>query len=81
MVPIQCKIRQGKDFCDLCRQAKPPIWECQFPINSAVDSETGKLKAGRSHWFDLCADCAAVERELKNGFLVGIHHGPAPEGP
>ena len=73
MVPIQHRIRQGKRVCDLYKREVPPIRECQFPISTSVDKITGELKAGRSHWFDLCADCAAIDQQMKDGFLVGIH--------
>lgn len=62
MIPRKHKERKGKRHCDLCEQEKPPIHEYSFRIHGHA-----------VHWFDLCADCASVDREVRDGFLVGIH--------
>lgn len=62
MIPRRGKERKGKNCCDLCERDVPPIFECSFQVYD-----------GLTHWFDLCAKCAAVDRPVRDGFLVGIH--------
>lgn len=73
MVPKQGKERARKNHCDLCEQERPPIRECEFPAGGPT------AKGSRSHWIDLCAECASVDRPVVDGFIVGIHaHVTAP---
>lgn len=70
MIPTQGKERRGKTACDLCGKAGPPIDECCFRIHSTV-----------THWLDLCAACVAVDRKIRDGFIVGVHSSVTPQSP
>lgn len=70
MIPKKRKERAGKTHCDLCGEARPPIHEYEFPFRSNA-----------SHWFDLCEVCGAVDREMRDGFLVGVHSPTVVEYP
>lgn len=63
MIPAKKQARRGKTHCDLCERQAPPIHEYAFRLNHET-----------THWFDLCDACGAVDRRIKNGFIVGTHH-------
>ena len=64
MVPRKGKERKGKTGCDLCEQERSPIFECQFRTTQDC-----------TQWIDLCAECASVDRPIRDGFVGGIHFG------
>lgn len=67
MVPKKGKERKGKAGCDLCGRESPPIHEYQYFLHTTL-----------SHWIDLCDLCGAVDRPIRNGFVVGIHANAPP---
>jgi len=62
MIGTKRKKIDGKAHCDLCKREVPAIHEYQCRISNTT-----------SHWFDLCDGCGAKDREVRGGFLVGVH--------
>jgi hypothetical protein len=62
MTGTKRKIVAEKGTCDLCNRHDPPIHEYEYRASSHV-----------SHWVDLCDRCGGVDREVRGGFLAGIH--------
>ncbi len=68
MIGTKRKPVKEKTRCDGCRRTVAAVHEYSFYFWSNA-----------AHWLDLCETCGAIDREMKDGFLVGIHSAVTPQ--